>query len=664
MPNPNAAQRTGNGSRLTRDQIRTAVEKAHVPTLLLMVYQATDDPKWLEERYRPVRTKGLNIDVTGGLPEDVQDEVRDAAVDVVRDLQEGKRPALSVLTPERAVELATIYLGEDVDDRYGPLLSQEIQRRAATGDGAHETKPLDVPDGYRAIVIGAGIAGLVAMNYLNEMGLEYTVFERNPSVGGVWYENVYPGAGVDTPSHLYSFSFVENDWRRHFELRDDLHRYFEDTVEQLGADRIRYEHSVRSATWNEQDLRWEVQVEGPDGSVTTYTAEIVISAVGSLNEPRMPNIPGMDDYEGTQFHSSQWPRGIDLTGKRVSVVGAGASAMQICPEIAGAVDHLTIYQRSPQWVAPFDLFRESISDEQRTLLSAVPLYRSWYWVYLFWQFGDKVIESLRVDPNWPHPERSVNARNDAHREYFSRYIRDQLGDRTDLLEAVMPDYPPFGKRILLDNGWYKMLKRDNVTLVTHGVDRVTKRGLVDSAGEEQDADVIVWATGFHASHFLESVDVYGTEGVRLRDLWKEDDPEAYLGVSIPRFPNFFMLGGPHSFPGSGSFMYFMEVQMRYLRDLITQMLDLNVTAIDADSEATKRYNELVDEVHEKTVWTHSGFGTYYRNSRGRVVFVMPFLNVEYWEFTRRPDLENYTLRYADGTAVPGSSEPTGRRLPA
>jgi 4-hydroxyacetophenone monooxygenase len=295
-------------------------------------------------------------------------------------------------------------------------------------------------------------------------------------------------------------------------------------------------------------------------------------------------------------------------------------------------------------VAPFEKFQKPIPEALRDLLQSFPLYHSWYWLRLFWQFGDKVIEALRVDPDWPHPERSVNARNDAHREYFTRYITDQLADREDLIPKVLPTYPPFGKRILLDNGWYSALRRDNVELVAQSVVEVRENGVVDASGVLHEADVLVWATGFDAARFVSSLEVQGVDEARLREVWDDDDPRAYLGLSVPGFPNFFMLGGPNSFPGSGSFMFFMEVQMRYIRALMTQMFRRGIKALDATEEANRVYNELVDSTHERTVWTHRGMSTYYRNSRGRVVFVMPFLNVEYWDMTKRPDLENYIAR--------------------
>lgn len=315
--------------------------------------------------------------------------------------------------------------------------------------------------------------------------------------------------------------------------------------------------------------------------------------------------------------------------------------MQISPQIAPSVEHLNIVQRSPQWVAPFEHFRQEVTPEQRDLLAGVPLYRAWNWIGLFWQHGDKILDGLRVDPEWEHPQRSVNARNDRARAFLTKYIESELEGRPDLIAKAVPDYPPFGKRMLMDNGWYQTLKRENVSLITDSVVGVDKDGLVLASGERLDVDVIIWATGFAAVRFLDSLDVYGEDGLRLRDYWEDDDPRALYGVSIPHYPNFFMLGGPHSQPGSGSFMYFMELQARYLRKLLAAMFENNITAVAATQEATDRYNTEVDNLHEQTVWKHPGFGTYYRNSKDRVIFVMPFRNVEFWEMVHEPDLNDY-----------------------
>lgn len=631
--------------RLTPHEVDTALKIANVPALLMVVFQFTGDEKWLQAPYLPTRGKGLTDHDDGGLPRAIQDDVRSAAADVILRLQDGEKPAIVQPTDEQTTRMMSVCMGEPVGDEYGPMLSSEIARRIDPHLPELQMRPIHVPEGFKILVIGTGIAGIAAAQQLEDMGVDYTMLEKQPEAGGNWFQTTYPGAGVDTPSHLYSFSFAKNDWAKHFELRDDLQRYFHRVMKDLGAlQRVRFGTEVLSSTYREHDKRWDVLVRQTDGHEETLVADVVISAVGVLNKKRMPEVANLETFQGVQFHSSEWPDDLELEGKRVAVVGTGASSMQISPAIASRVEHLTIFQRSPQWVAPFDKFLKPIPAELRMLMHTCPLYHAWYWIRLFWQFGDKVIEALRIDPEWEHPERSVNARNDGHREYFTRYLTKQLKGRPDLLEKTLPDYPPFGKRILLDNGWFATIQRDNVSLVTEYVTGVTPTGVIDGAGEEHEVDVIVWATGFQAARFVSSLDVRGVEGQTLREVWNDDDPRAFLGVSVPGFPNFFMLGGPNSFPGSGSFMYFMEVQMRYLRELLTTMAERGITAVDATESANTTYNELVDSTHAQTVWTHPGMQTYYRNSRGRVVFVMPFLNVEYWNMTKELDLADFTQR--------------------
>lgn len=638
----------GKVAPLTEEEIRAAVASANIPPLLMAVYQFTGDRYWLDAQFRPTRIRGLHQRTGGGLAPEAQRKVRDAAVGVIAALQAGESPALTEIDGDEMAELISFFLGEEIDARYGPMLGAEVARRSTPSRSA-ESSAAAVPAGLHVVVIGLGLAGLAAVNMLRSMGInDYTVFERSDDIGGVWSVNKYPGAGVDTPSHLYTFSFAYQDWARHFELRDELHEYFIDVFDRLKVrNHVRFGTEVVRLDYDESNALWTVTTKTATGSVDTHTANIVLSTVGALNKPKLPELAGMERFTGKQFHSTDWPDELDLRGKKVAIVGAGASSQQIAPAIAADAGQVTIFQRSPQWVAPFPLFRQEIGDHQRRLMASIPLYHAWAWVEQFWQFGDTVIHHLRIDPEWPHLDRSVNVRNDRQREFFTRYIREQLEGRPDLIAKAVPDYPPFGKRILLDNGWYKALRRENVDLVTKGVVEVDPTGIIDSDGRHHEVDVIVWATGFQADHFLDSVDVYGQQGRRLREVWGADDPRAYLGVAIPHFPNFFMLGGPGSFPGSGSVMYVTEVQARYVRELLRKMFDEGITAISVREELNDEYNAAMDELHARTVWSHQGFSTYYRNSKGRVVFIMPFTNLEYWERVRDARLEDYETHGVD-----------------
>jgi 4-hydroxyacetophenone monooxygenase len=627
-------------AHLSFAELRELTDSANLPTLLMVIYQVTGDSRWLEPPYCPTRSRGLSDHDTGGFSERIQDEVRLAGAHALFDLQSGKAPAIPMPNAEQTSRMLGVCVGESVDPSYGVMFSEEFERRMGIQEDVDIAE--SVPAGFHVVVIGAGVSGIIAAQRLGQMGIPYTVVDEHDGAGGNWRDNPYPGAGVDTPSHLYSFSFAPHDWTKHFELRPELEEYLEATFERVGgAANTRFNTKVVAARFDPDAMVWRVEVQDRQGNRDQITANAVISAVGVLNRPSLPNIDGRDRFSGPSFHSSHWPEDLDIDGKSVAVIGSGASAMQIVPAIADRVGKLTVFQRTPPWVAPFEKFQLPIDYGARYLLNHFPMYRSWYFLKLYWQFGDKVLDSLRKDPSWPHPERSVNAINDGHRRFFTEYIEEQLGSRTDLRDKVVPTYPPYGKRILLDNGWYAALVRDNVTLVTEAVCEVLDQGVRSSSGDAYDADILVWATGFQASRFVSSLDITGLHGQTLRDAWDDDDARAYLGVTVPDFPNLFLLGGPNSFPGSGSFMYFMEVQMRYIGRILASMIDANITAVNTRQDVYERYGDLVDATSQTTVWTHPGTNTFFRNARGRLVFVSPFRNVEYWKQASQSGLDDY-----------------------
>lgn len=620
-----------------------AIAIANIPTLACLLLQLTGERRWIEPPYQPTRTRGLDDNDTGGLPAATQEEIRTAAVEAITEWMHGKTPALLSPSNELLVEMMGVSLGETIPPEYSLMIREELalggvlaQTGSATGTRA--------PQDFSALVIGAGISGICAAIKLAEAGISCTLIERNQRSGGVWLENRYPGAACDVPSHLYSFSFAPFDWTRFFACGSEIHQYLEKVATDFDVlSRVRFGCEATQARYLESSARWEVDVRHDDGRTESLRANILISAVGAFNKPRYPDVPGIESFAGASAHTARWPaEGMDLKGKRVVVVGNGASAMQVVPAIADAVASLTVIQRSPQWAAPFPRFKVEVPEPLQWLLREVPLYRLWYRLRLSWAFNDKQYASLQKDPAWEHPERSINALNDAHRRALTDYIRRELGDRQDLLPDVLPGYPPFGKRMLMDNGWFRTMARENVHLVTAAVTEVLPDRVRTSAGTEHEADVLIWATGFDVLNFLVPMRIFGRGARELHDDWRGDDARAYLGTVAPGFPNFFCLYGPNTqFGHGGSLITVMERQMHYVMSVLGQMFEQGIAAVEVRQDVHDAYNATVDRLHEGMVWTHQGMETYYRNSRGRVVVNNPFRMVDFWQMVERADLEQY-----------------------
>ncbi|MDH5288380.1 MAG: NAD(P)/FAD-dependent oxidoreductase [Acidimicrobiia bacterium] len=624
-------------TRTDDELLAEAVAVANIPTLLMTLVQLTGEMHWLDDPYRIQRQQGMGDNDTGGLPEDRQAEVREAALEAISAWKAGRPVAIPDPDPQLLVRMLSWCMGETVPDEYGEFTKAQL------GHKPLERKKIEVPPGFKVLVIGAGVSGIAAGANLQAAGVPFEIVEKKHSVGGTWLENHYPGAGVDTPNHLYSFSFAQHDWKMYFCLRDELWGYLESVADRLNLrPHIRFQTEVVQARYQPREQRWAVALRLPDGSVEETEANIVISGTGIFNPLVFPDIEGLDSFAGPSFHTAAWRDDVDLTGKKVAIIGNGASCMQIGPEIQDKVEHLTIFQRSNHWAAPFEQFRKPVPEPMRFLFREVPIYQAWYRVRLGWTFNDRTYAALHKDPNWEHPERSLNAQNDAHRAYFTKYIQSELGDRQDLFEKVLPTYPPFGKRMLMDNGWYRMLRNPKVELVTEPVAKIEPDALITADGSRYEADVLVLATGFDVLRFITTFEAVGREGRSLREVWEDDNAKAYIGTVIPAFPNFFTLYGPNLQPGhGGSLIFVVEMQVNYIMSLIEQMAEQGLGSVEIRQDVHDAYNERVDAEHENMVWTHPGMTTYYRNERGRIVVNSPYRNVDYFAWTRHADLAEY-----------------------
>lgn len=621
------------------ERLRDALEDANIPTLLLVLQHLTGDTKWTSPQYRPGRGKPLDDNDSAGLPSEVQEEVRAAVLDAVIAYRDGQIEPVDP-APEQVARMLGWALGEDVPPEYGELLSEEMGFTSRDVEIPREA----IGEDFRVVVIGAGLSGLCMAVKLAAAGIDFVVLEKDEDLGGTWLENVYPGCGVDTPGHLYNFSFAPNpDITRYFARRAEVHQYLRRLASEHDLTRyIRFGAEVARARYHRADANWRIDIRNAEGDRESLTANVLVSAVGMVNRPSIPPLPGLDEFAGPVMHTAQWDNSVDLTGKRVAVIGTGASAMQLVPAIADEAEHVTVFQRSKQWALPHPNYHREVKETVRLVMREVPFYLQWYRLRSFWNFSDRLHSSLQIDPDWPYPERAVNETNDRHRVFLTKYIKEQLGDRVDLLDACLPEYPPYGKRPLLDNKWYQTMRRDDVTLITEPVEHVNGDKVVARTGVEVEADVIALATGFKVLQFLWPMDIVGLSGKTLREQWGVDDARAYLGISVPDFPNFFIVNGPNTNAGhGGSAIHATEFQVRYIMQTIRRMLVAKTPALEVDHDVFLRYNAELDDALAHCIWSHKGMTTYYRNGAGRIVVSSPWKYVDYWQRLREFDPDDY-----------------------
>lgn len=484
---------------------------------------------------------------------------------------------------------------------------------------ADERPPLSdgSPEHHDVVILGAGAGGLGLAIRLKDAGIhDFVVLEKRAGVGGTWRANTYPGAACDVPSHLYSFSFALNpDWSRSYPSQPELLSYFEDCADRFGVSpHLRCNTEVREARWSDREQLWRITTT--DGHV--FTARVLVSALGMLSVPKRPAIPGLDDFRRTMFHSAEWDHDHDLSGERVAVVGTGASAIQLIPPVAERAAHLTVFQRSAAWVLP--RFDEPFSEERREQFRRQPWRMRWNRWKLYWSYEMRTL----VDEDDPKAAKMT--------EFADGYRERKVAD-PDLRAALTPGYPIGCKRVLVSSDYFPAMTRDNVTLETEAIDAVTDEAIVTRAGTRHEVDTIILATGFRATDFLCTIDVYGEGGRRLADDWA-DGAHAYLGLSVSGYPNLFMLYGPNTNQGGNSIIFLLEAQARYVVKALQWMKRRNVHAIDVRADVMGDYNSRLDDDLEDTVWSR-GCRSYFKTEDGRIVTQLPHRSIWYWWQTRR-----------------------------
>jgi cation diffusion facilitator CzcD-associated flavoprotein CzcO len=484
---------------------------------------------------------------------------------------------------------------------------------------------------HEVAIVGAGFSGLGMAIRLKEAGMDdFVVLERGEDVGGTWNYNTYPGCGCDVPSHLYSFSFAPNpDWTRTYSRQQEIHDYLRKTADEFGVmSKVRLGCTVESAEWNEDTKQWELQT-----SEGTIAARALVSGAGPLTEPKIPELPGLESFEGHTMHSARWDHDYDLTGKRVASVGTGASAIQYVPAIQPDVEQLHVFQRTPPWIFPHT--DRATTRFERRLYKLIPAAQRLVRAAIYSGRETNVVAFVK------NPKLMKIAELLAR-----RHQRKQIKD-SRLLEKVTPDYTIGCKRILPSNKWYPALQQPNVELVTGGVKAVTPTGVIGEDGLERAADVIIFGTGFEVADMPVAKVVIGRDGHSLHKHW-DGSPKAYLGTAVHGFPNFFMLLGPNTGLGHNSMVYMIESQIAHVLGALKQLKQSGAETVEVSAEAAERFNEDIDERHEGAVW-NTGCASWYLDDTGRNGTIWPDWTFRFRQRTAEFDQSDYVLAGARET---------------
>jgi 4-hydroxyacetophenone monooxygenase len=665
-------------------ELTEALLGAELPSLMPALAYLTGDMSLVADDLRPVPSApAVTVPPQGGMTAEQRARARQRALDALIAFRDGG--CVPAAPPAGLTEQRTLltFMTGDVDDAYLPMLAFELGLPSDT-DAPGWTKASLAPDrDFRVAVIGAGMSGLAVAYRLLQAGIDFTVFERNSDVGGVWLENSYPGVRLDTSNFCYSYSFLQrDDWPHQYALGTEIRSYFRQASARLGVrSHIRFRTPVHAMRFDEAAGEWLVTVEsgGPDGAgdssgsggsrggaIETLRFSVVISAVGQLNTPSYPDIEGAASFAGPSFHSARWDHGTDLAGQRVGVIGSGASGYQVVPSIAGTVGSMTLFLRNPPWTVPTPNYQAGLAPGLAWLFKAVPYYHRWFRFYQYWTSVEGRRDFATVDPAWIASDAgvgvpgSVSAKNQALRETLTRHLMAEYEGRPDLQRVMIPGYPPYAKRMLRDNGvWARALQQPNVSVVGARIERITPSGIVTADGAEHQLDVIVYCTGFRAWRFLDGIEVTGRGGASLHEQWG-NDPAAYLGVTVPNFPNLFCLYGPNTnLVVNGSIVMFSECAVHYVMECLRLLLAGGGQAMDLRPEVLDSYQAVIDKANAGMAWGVEGVDNWYKSASGRVSQNWPLPTIDYWTLTRRPDPAHYVLRHRTGECDDANRRFTG-----
>jgi len=623
--------------------IRRALDDADLNALRIALYQATGDESLLDVKLRQVPAYGGSSTLTV-VAEDERDGLKAKALAFLlakpTDFQE-VRPDDAAL--RRLFEAFRDEALTERDWRYRrDLAAFDEHPRLAQWTGG---KPR-VPDGYRVAIIGAGFGGIAMGVQLEKVGIPYVIYERRPELGGTWSRNVYPDVRVDTTNFMYQFTFEKNyPWREYFARAPEVRTYLVHVADKYGVKQhMRFNTDVRSAVFDEEAGTWTLTLYA-DGAEQVVTVNAVVAASGLFANPKRFDVPSADSFRGQLIHTAECTGEEDLDGRDVAIIGNGSTGVQMMSAVAKRARSVGVFQRTPQWIAPRERYGEALKPETRWLLDTMPYYWNWY-IYSIGTMRLGMQQTQEVDPEWQAAGGQVSKANDELRTTLANYIKSKVGSHPDLVEKVTPQHAPMARRMIIDNNWYATLLEDHVELVTDKIERLTPDGILTADGQERHYDVIFTATGFDVEKYLWPTEFRGLGGQGIEEHWTDPNgggPRAYLSITVPGFPNLFIMYGPNSQNRAGSLIVWMEVWARYIAQALIATIEGGHRYATVKPEVFEDYNQRHDAAMRELIWyDKASMGrNYYVNQFGRQQVNVAWRLEEQYEHLERFNPDDY-----------------------
>lgn len=626
--------------------MRRALDDADLNALRLALYQATGDESLLDVKLQVIPVYGGATTLTEVAAEEregIKAKVLAFLLDKPADFAETAPDDAALRRMYEAFRNETL---SEKDWRYRrDLAAFDDHPRLAQWSGGEQP---ELPEGYQVAVIGSGFSGIAMGVQLSRLGIPYTIYERRSDLGGTWSSNAYPDVRVDTTNFLYQFFFEKNyPWTEYFARAGEVRTYLEHVAKKHGVyEHIQFNSDVKSAIFDATSGTWTVTVQ-VEGEQRVATTNAIVSASGLFANPKRVDIPGIDDFEGEILHTAECTGEEVLDGRNVAVIGNGSTGVQMLSAVQKRAGSVGVFQRTSQWIAPRERYGEAILPETRWLLNTMPYYWNWYcYSIATMRLAGQLTQE--PDPQWQAAGGLVNKANDELRDGLAKYIRSKVGSRPDLVEKLTPKHAPMARRMIVDNSWYESLLKDNVELVAEQIERITPKGIRTVDGKERPYDLIFTATGFEVQKYLWPTDYRGLSGESIEKEWTDPaggGPRAYLSLTVPDFPNLFIMYGPNSQNRAGSLIVWIEIWARYIAEALVATIEGGHRYLTVRPDVFEDYNKRLDEVMLGLIWydAASKGRNYYVNEFGRQQVNVPWRLEDYYELLEKFNPDDYTF---------------------